>query len=341
MNENRNTKRFAILLLLVCLLVACASPKTDMSASAITPDAATSTPTPAPTHTPVPEPTATETATTAPTPTPIPSATPAPTQTPVPQSTPVPEGAPLPTPEPGTYAVIGVRLDDTLNVRAGAGVDHEIVDTLAPYATGVEVVGDGVQVGQSVWVPVQHGEVEGWANSRYLARQVGEVDGSIAQQAAAVVFALHDKDLAALSALVHPTKGLRFSPYAYVRVDEDVVLSADEIAGMGDSQEVYQWGVFDGTGDPIDLTFGEYWDLFVYDVDLTQAHIVGYNEIVGRGNTIANHEEVYPLATTIEYHFTGFDARFEGLDWRSVRLVLEQENETWYLVGLIHDEWTI
>lgn len=340
MNKNRNAKRLAILTLLACLLVACATPKTDIAASAITPAAATSTPTPAPTHTPPPEPTTTETATTSPTPTPVPSATPSPTQTSVP-STPVPEGTPLPTPEPGTYTVVGVRLDDTLNVRAGAGVDHEILGTLAPYASGIEVVGDGIQVGQSVWVPIQRGEVEGWVNSRYLARQVGEMDEAIAQRAASVVFALHDKDLAALSTLVHPEKGLRFSPYAYVHVDEDVVLSADEIAGIGDSQEVYHWGVYDGTGNPIDLTFDEYWDLFVYDVDLTQAHIVGYNELVGRGNTIANHGEVYPLAATVEYHFTGFDPRFEGMDWRSLRLVLEQADGRWYLVGLIHDEWTI
>ena len=253
----------------------------------------------------------------------------------------MPEGTPLPTPEPGTYAVVGVRMDDTLNVRAGAGVDNEILDTLAPYATGVKVVGDGIQVGQSVWVPVQHGDIEGWVNSRYLARQVGEADEQIAQRATAIVLALQNRDLAALSAMVHPVKGLRFSPYAYVRVDEDVVLSASEISEMGDSQQVYHWGVYDGTGNPIDLTFGEYWDMFVYDVDFAKPHIVGYNEIVGRGNTIANHSEVYPLAATVEYYFSGFDPRFEGMDWRSLRLVLEQENGTWYLVGLIHDEWTI
>jgi hypothetical protein len=124
-------------------------------------------------------------------------------------------------------------------------------------------------------------------------------------------------------------------------VGEDVVLSAGEIAGIGSSPQVYHWGVYDGTGNPIDLTFGEYWDMFVYDVDFAKPHIVGYNQVVGRGNTIANHEQVYPLAATVEYHFSGFDPRFEGMDWRSLRLVLEQENETWYLVGLIHDEWTI
>ena len=73
----------------------------------------------------------------------------------------------------------------------------------------------------------------------------------------------------------------------------------------------------------------------------TRIQNVGGPDLGAPKEPFANHDEVYPLAATIEYHFSGFDARFEGMDWRSVRLVLEQENGTWYLVGLIHDEWTI
>jgi UDP-N-acetyl-2-amino-2-deoxyglucuronate dehydrogenase len=31
----------------------------------------------------------------------------------------------------------------------------------------------------------------------------------------------------------------------------------------------------------------------------------------------------------------------EGMDWRSLRLVFEKKNDIWYLVGIIHDQWTI
>ena len=58
-------------------------------------------------------------------------------------------------------------------------------------------------------------------------------------------------------------------------------------------------------------------------------------------NTINNIAEVYPNAVTIEYHFEGFDPTFAGLDWRSLRLVLEEREDAWYLVGIAHDEWTI
>jgi hypothetical protein len=38
---------------------------------------------------------------------------------------------------------------------------------------------------------------------------------------------------------------------------------------------------------------------------------------------------------------SGFDPEYEGMDWRSLRLVFEKKNDIWYLVGIIHDQWTI
>jgi hypothetical protein len=29
------------------------------------------------------------------------------------------------------------------------------------------------------------------------------------------------------------------------------------------------------------------------------------------------------------------------MDWRSLRLFLEQKDGTWYLVGIVHGQWTI
>jgi len=43
----------------------------------------------------------------------------------------------------------------------------------------------------------------------------------------------------------------------------------------------------------------------------------------------------------VEYHFPGIDPQYGGLDWRSLRLVFQQSGGEWYLVGIIHDQWTI
>ncbi len=282
-----------------------------------------------------------------PSPTPQPpSPTPTPTLTPTPTPTAAPTPSPTPTPElsidvtPGPYAVVDVATDDVLNVRAQAGVSHPIVGTIPPYGMDVDVTGSGREVDGAVWVPIQYEDVAGWVNSNYLARQVGSVSDEVALRAAQIIMALKDEDLATLASLVHPDQGVRFSPYTYLR-GEDLVFSAERIQEILADETVYTWGSFDGTGEPIQLTFREYYDRFMYDVDFARPHVVGFSETIGMGNTINNIAEVYAQATTIEYHLEGFDPQFVGLDWRSLRLVLEEKEGIWYLVAVVHDEWTI
>jgi hypothetical protein len=240
-----------------------------------------------------------------------------------------------------------VALDDVLNVRAAPGVSHAVVGTIPPYGMGVRVTGEGEDVAGSRWVPVTYENVVGWVNSRFLARQVGSLDEQVVVRAHQIVQALRDGDWAAVARRVHPEKGVRFSPYAYVEAgpegseDQDLRFQAEEIEALAAGRAVYRWGRYDGSGEPIDLTFAQYVDRFVYDADFAQPHVVGYGERVGQGNTIDNISEVYPDAVTVEYHFTGFDAQYMGMDWRSLRLVLEQEGGAWYLVAVVHDEWTI
>ena len=134
--------------------------------------------------------------------------------------------------------------------------------------------------------------------------------------------------------------GLRFTPYAYVQ-PSDLVFPTQQIPGLFDDAAVYHWGVYDGSGEPIDLTFAQYYEDFVYDQDYAQAEEVGYNERLGSGNSIENSQAFYPDAFVVEYHFSGFDPQYAGMDWRSLRLVFQQHEGAWYLVGIIHDEWTI
>jgi len=101
------------------------------------------------------------------------------------------------------------------------------------------------------------------------------------------------------------------------------------------------WGAYDGTGDPINLTFEGYYNKFIYDVDFANAKIIGNNTVVGHGNSLINISEVYPGAVFIEYHFPGFDPQYNGMDWRSLRLIFEEKDGAWYIVGIVHDQWTI
>lgn len=155
------------------------------------------------------------------------------------------------------------------------------------------------------------------------------------------ILAIKNMDFEKLSKIVHPDKGIRFSPYAYVDIKNDVVLSAEQIRSIATNNPVYIWGAYDGIGDPIELSFIDYYNRFIYDRDFANAEEKGFNKIIGTGNTINNAFEVYPGAIIVEYHFPYFDARYEGMDWKSLRLVFEKKDNTWFIVGIIHDEWTI
>lgn len=152
---------------------------------------------------------------------------------------------------------------------------------------------------------------------------------------------LKEKDMEGLSNYVHPDKGLRFSPYGYIDVENHLVFSAEEVAGLADDDSGYTWGAYDGSGEPVELTFDEYYDQFIFDEDFTNPQLIGNNVRVGQGNTVNNIGEVYPEARFIELHFQEIDPKYEGMDWRSLRLVFEELDGQWYLVAIIHDQWTI
>ncbi|MDF2699801.1 MAG: hypothetical protein K0Q49_1357 [Haloplasmataceae bacterium] len=156
-----------------------------------------------------------------------------------------------------------------------------------------------------------------------------------------VVELLKSKDFASLSQYVHPTKGVRFSPFSHINLDKDLVFNSDDVALLFDNNKVYTWGEYSGSGAPIELTFVDYYNDFIYDLDFSNPNLIGNNIILGKGNMNNNIKEAYPNSQFVEFHFPGIDPEAQGMDWRSLRIVLEKLNNTWYVVGVVHDEWTI
>lgn len=156
-----------------------------------------------------------------------------------------------------------------------------------------------------------------------------------------VLKALKEEDMESLKDYIHPQKGVRFSPYPYVDLSKDIVLKRDEIADVYQSDKIHNWGNYDGKGFPIELTFKDYYKISVYDVEFLNPQIIGNNYIVSSGNTKDNVKETYPHGRFVELYFEGFNAEYEGMDWRSLKLVFEEYKGKWYLVGIIHGQWTI
>lgn len=143
----------------------------------------------------------------------------------------------------------------------------------------------------------------------------------------------------AIAAVAHPSKGVRFTPYAYVDTSADVVLRASALPDELRSRTPRTWGSFDGNGDPIRMTFASYVGRFVANAAFSAATDVGENRSISGGNTTDNAREAYPSADIVELYLP--PSSESTMDWSALRLVFESVDGAPYLVGVVHSEWTI
>jgi len=163
----------------------------------------------------------------------------------------------------------------------------------------------------------------------------------LSERAGLALEAMKAQDYGALSAMVSPRSGVVFTPYSTVDLECDLCLSARQVAELGDDDTVYVWGVEDGSGETIKLTGRDYFARYVFNADYTQAPYLSIDEVAASGNAMENVAESYPEGRFVEYYFPGLDPKMEGYDWCSLKLVFEVYQNDWYLVGLIHGQWTI
>jgi len=174
-------------------------------------------------------------------------------------------------------------------------------------------------------------------------RLVKRKDSILLKTTQNILALLKAKNYAAFANYIHPVEGIRFSPYGFVDTIHDIKLSKQKFINEAGQpiQDMIDWGAFDGTGDPIKMTLNNYMQRFVYDVDFAKPEKRSVNEFIGGGNSLNNLELVYKNCDFTESHFSGFDKKYGGMDWKSLRLVFKVRNKKILLVGIVHDEWTI
>ena len=148
---------------------------------------------------------------------------------------------------------------------------------------------------------------------------------------------LKDKDYAALSSLVDPERGIAFTPYSTVEPKLDRVLTRQEVAALEQDAAVYTWGLYDGSGEPIQMTNEQYFERFVFNTDYTRASMIGIDRVLLTGNALENITDAYPGCRFVDYSIPDD----EGVDWYSLKLVFRPGDTGWLLVGIVHGEWTI
>ena len=158
-----------------------------------------------------------------------------------------------------------------------------------------------------------------------------------------VLTVIKNKNYDSLALFIHLVEGVRFSPDAFIDTPAHKIFTAAAFKkeATAKKQQKFTWGEYDGSGDPISLTIDEYFKKFVYDVDFLTPETRKVNEFIGGSNSQNNLLTVYDSCDFTESHFSGFDKKMDGMDWRSIRLVFKMKDGKYFLVGIIHDEWTI
>lgn len=244
---------------------------------------------------------------------------------------------------PPSCRVSGVDENDVLNIREQPNARSDKIGSIPFDGADVERISEAFTSKGATWFNVRYQDVTGWVNSRFIECRYSSAQARsiINDLAGRVLRSLKQKDMKQFAAFVHPVKGVRFSPYGYVDTDSDQVLSAAMLPDLLKTKQKRVWGYYDGSGDDILLSFADYYQRFVYSHDFLNAPQVAFNQSLGSGNTLNNLTEVYPNAIFVEYYFPDLDPQTYGTNWASLRLVFEQMRGQWYVVGVIHDQWTI
>jgi hypothetical protein len=225
---------------------------------------------------------------------------------------------------------------DSLTLRAEPSAKAASVLALSKSKAHSLVRLDGFNDKSRDWLKVQANGTEGWLPVRYVVCRLSPEDAEKAVKAEAteIVQALKKTDMQSVAAYVHPAKGLRFSPYANVDRKVNVHSSASDLKSIADGPAKRTWGIDDGSGEPIRLTFSRYYSKFIYDRDFVAAPKVTYNDPT-EGAKKAWEE--FPSAVIVNYGFGESGKNHED----HLLLTFEQQHGKWYLTGIIHDGWTI
>ena len=242
------------------------------------------------------------------------------------------------------FAVILVAEDDVLNVRSGAGVENEIVDTLEPRATGITQTGNQERVGDSLWVEVNlAGGGTGWVNSRFLTRQITKDvfcnEPAVRELLQNFVVTLRTEDGEALRELISPKTGL------LVRLawwNNEVDFSRpDVLESIFEQETAREWGLQSGSGAPQVGSFSEVAlpDLHdVLDGDFSR-HCNTLEHGVASGNTAGL--VIWPFEYTNVNYIALYREAAQGdeFNWRTWVVGIEYLQGEPFVAMLVQYQW--
>lgn len=179
------------------------------------------------------------------------------------------------------------------------------------------------------------------SNSSDTSNNPISTNQSLTEQALRIQSALANNDYASIINDIHPTLGVRFSMYAYVRPQSDKVFSRAQFTQYLQQSNIrFTWGEKDGVGDLLVIPLPEYLKTWVNAEQFDNQPTISVNDSKAIGNSINNLNQIYQDSDFVEFYHGGSE-QYSGMDWRAMRLVFDEYQGQRYLVAIINDQWTV
>jgi hypothetical protein len=141
---------------------------------------------------------------------------------------------------------------------------------------------------------------------------------------------LAEKNYRALSKLVHPKRGLRFSAGPQYS-GTALAFDSTKIRKLAKDKTKYVWANNNESAEPLRLTFDEYYKKFIFDKNYLKADSV---------NRSGNEAETDLFPRTIDFYCIGTEKN-NFTDSSVLKLIFEMKDHNWYLVEIAHSQWKI
>jgi uncharacterized protein YraI len=273
----------------------------------------------------------------------LPTNTPIPTATSVPVAvvaTPTPTIIPIVVNGNAEYQVVFVSPNDTLNMRAGAGVDNAVVGEMRVGNAGIFLnqSANRTNIAGSDWVQITQNGTTGWVNSRYLTEAIAGTTfcNDPASRQLLDTFVAEMSNPTTLSQSINADRGLRVHLSWW---NPEVWITNAELTNAFTSPATADWGVADGTGDPLVGTFNQM-VLPKIERDLTTATQIGCNEIL-HGGTAGYVKLPDEYAGINYYSLHRPPTAGNELDWGTWVIGIEKWDGAYFVSFMVHYQWEI
>lgn len=163
---------------------------------------------------------------------------------------------------------------------------------------------------------------------------------SVLARAKEVLNLIKTNNFEEISKIVHPKKGLLIAPYGNIDLKNAINFDSSQIKNLALDFNIYFWGFHAGSGDSIKLTYDAYVKKFICDKDFLNADKISHQpKINNQTSAKTNIYETFPNTNIVEFKSSGFDKKYEGMDWVALYLVFENHKNFYFLSGIIHDQW--